>query len=237
MVYLPLSALQLQYDRLQPVIKKHALRVIASGRGHEQWLDTDQPTLAKRMQVEDELKIRLMSTKANNKRSNLKVMHTHDNERSINFEEGDWFAVPLEERFAIGLIARMSTINTHFLLFGYFFQPIRTEIPNSEELERLHKADAILLCKFDDDFLRQGRWSKIGHLKNWSRQEWPLVDFVSQDPLVVNRVWKRVYHEDDLFTPVEEFVISSDRAEIYPKDVILTPTAVEDRLTRLLIQN
>jgi hypothetical protein len=52
-----------------------------------------------------------------------------------NYNEGDWFAVPLREGgFAIGVIARVMPRKEGVVL-GYFFGPRRNAVPTVEEAQ------------------------------------------------------------------------------------------------------
>jgi hypothetical protein len=64
--------------------------------------------------------------------------------------EGDWFAFPLGDAgYAVGLIARAPKRGD--VLFGYFFGPLRSELPSAMDVESLTPSDAVLLLRFFDE--------------------------------------------------------------------------------------
>jgi hypothetical protein len=64
----------------------------------------------------------------------------------VQYREGDWFAVPLRGGgFGLGLIARA---NPGGVLLGYFFGPLRSEVPKLEDVASLRPGDAVLVRKF-----------------------------------------------------------------------------------------
>jgi Immunity protein 26 len=87
--------------------------------------------------------------------------------------EGDWFAVPLGEAgYAVGLVARAPKRGD--VVFGYFFGPLRAEIPSVEALGGLTPNDAILVTRFFDFAIESGEWLTLGSRTCWERTAWPL---------------------------------------------------------------
>jgi hypothetical protein len=89
----------------------------------------------------------------------------------VKYREGDWFAVPLRDGgFAVGLVARA---NPGVVLLGYFFGPMRSEVPKLEDLAGLQPGDAVLIGMFGHLAIVQGKWPLLGRLDGWDRRDWP----------------------------------------------------------------
>lgn len=90
--------------------------------------------------------------------------------------EGDWFAVPLGEAgYAVGLVARAAKRGD--TLFGYFFGPLRAELPSMEEFDGLTPSDAVLVTRFEDEALESGDWPILASTDAWERDAWPMPEF------------------------------------------------------------
>ncbi len=111
--------------------------------------------------------------------------------------EGDWFAVPLGEAgYAVGLIARAPKRGD--VLFGYFFGPLRAELPAADDLHDLKPEDALLVSRFRDEAIESGAWPILGSTSAWQRDVWPLPELDNADhaELTGEHVVRR-YSEDD----------------------------------------
>ncbi|KYH42966.1 immunity 26/phosphotriesterase HocA family protein [Branchiibius sp. NY16-3462-2] len=145
-----------------------------------------------------------------------------------NYQEGDWFAVPLRTGgYAIGLVARASRDG---ILLGYFFGPRRDEIPSLTDVDDLAQGDALLVGRFGHLGLEQGRWPIVGRLANWSRDAWPMPALVRYEELS-GRSFKVTYAEDDPSRLVREDRILPGAAEQRPRDGLMGPGFVEKVLT------
>lgn len=123
-------------------------------------------------------------------------MSGRDDERRIC--EGTLFAVPLEGGFMLGLVAR----STGSIAFGFFFGPLRDEVPHLAEVPDLTDEDALLAARFATGALEAGEWPLIGILPSWSRTAWAPMVTVRHDYLTGTDVG--VSYEDDAVMPVAE---------------------------------
>lgn len=151
--------------------------------------------------------------------------------RKQHYEEGDWFAVPLQGGgYALGLIARMKPNSSGLL--GYFFGPRYSEIPKLAAAAQLHSTDAIERLIFGDLDLLERNWPVLGALPGWNRQQWPLPSFAGRD-LVSGRPHIRTYDEDSLEMVSERWVRDADIAGL-PQDGLFGAGAVVSRLSRVI---
>lgn len=203
-ITLALAALQWERGKPQEKLKKKALAIIAEGRGLERWEDAGAAELAERRQALEALKTMLESEPPKPARKPRKPPV------KINFQEGDWFAVPLcDGGYAVGLVSRYRP-KYGPLVFGYFFGPKRTDIPRLEELEGLTPADAIYVAKFGYLGLVGGRWPILGQTGKWDSAVWPLPGLYwgpSRDERfgIVNDLSEEdLSHLGDRLLPIEE---------------------------------
>lgn len=85
--------------------------------------------------------------------------------------EGAVFLVPLEPfGYATGVLARGDGYGR---AFGYFFGP-RLERKDQIVVESLRADLALLVCKFGDHHLFEGKWPLIGRIPDWTRVRWKL---------------------------------------------------------------
>ena len=153
--------------------------------------------------------------------------------KKLPYKEGDWFAVPLRSTgYAIGLIART---NCKGIGIGYFFGPKSDSVPSLGLANAKAPSDALLVAKFGDLGLLEGRWKVLGRLQSWKRQDWPIPVFVRTD-LISGVYHKVVYSEDNLLTEIELLPCSAKEASELPKDGTSGDGAVELKLTKLLYQ-
>jgi len=149
--------------------------------------------------------------------------------RRLPYPEGTWFAVPLRrEGFAVGLLTRVAGDGP---VFGYFFGPRRTQVPDIHETETLAPQDAIFVALFGDLGLLNGEWPVIGQHRKWDRDEWPLPALVRVDEMA-NKAWQVAY--SDQLQVVSEEPLDPSLAKESPRDGLWGYGAVEKRLTRLL---
>jgi Immunity protein 26 len=138
----------------------------------------------------------------------------------VNYEEGDWFALPLREGgFAVGVVARA---NPEEALLGYFFGPRRAELPSLADVADLKAADAVFVAKFGHLGITQGKWPLLGRLEGWRREDWPMPVFVRYEELT-GRSFRVFYDENDPSKLVREEQVSRGEAEQGPKDGGLPP--------------
>ena len=114
--------------------------------------------------------------------------------KKLPYEEGSWFAIPLEQGgYAVGCVARCTGKGP---ALGYFFGPKRAQVPSIDELASLAPKDAIKVMQFGDLGLIDGSWPVIGRFPDWDRTKWPIPIFYNDDPLV-DVTWK-VEYDDSL---------------------------------------
>lgn len=112
--------------------------------------------------------------------------------------EGDWFAVPLDVGgFGVGLVARVPRRGD--TLLGYFFGPIRVQLPTADEIDAYTSRNAARICRFLDEALRSGRWPLIERADDWRREDWPLPEFYDAElEEVFGHGFGMTYSEEDL---------------------------------------
>jgi hypothetical protein len=149
----------------------------------------------------------------------------------VKYREGDWFAVPLpDEGCAVGVIAR---VNPQAALLGYFFGPLRSQVPALDEVADLKPADAVLVAKFGHLGIVHGKWPLLGRVDGWDRREWPTPVFVRYEDLT-GRSFRVFYDDDDPSRVLREEQIAPGEAEQAPKDGLMGAGFAEDALSRLL---
>jgi len=149
----------------------------------------------------------------------------------VTYREGDWFAVPLRDGgFAVGLIARA---NPGGVLLGYFFGPLRSEVPKLPDLAVLRPSDAVLIRKFGHLGIVGGKWPLVGRLDGWDRRDWPTPVFVRYEELT-GRSFRVFYDDDDPNKVLHEEQVAPGEGEHAPKDGLMGARFAEVTLTRLL---
>jgi hypothetical protein len=153
----------------------------------------------------------------------------------IRYSEGQWFAVPLRKGgYALGIIVRGSYKTKGGL--GYFFGPSYSEVPNDEATWRKIPEEAILITRFGDLGIIDGRWPLIRSSRPFSRGEWPIPKFGSKVSLLPNKGLIREYDHNDRgeWKLIREIPVDLKDIAGLPEDVSMGGGAVEIRLTELL---
>ena len=109
--------------------------------------------------------------------------------------------------YGIGLIARMRA-GYGGVLLGYFFGPRLVEPPEIDRLRELAAADAVMVRLFGHRDIRQGRWSIIGGIPGWKREQWPMPTFMRKPSLGPALAVTRL--DDDPIFIVSEVVVSEE---------------------------
>lgn len=150
--------------------------------------------------------------------------------KKVNYAEGDCFAVPLRDSgFARGVVARM---NGKGAIFGYFFGPRMALACEGEDFSTLVPDNAILLRDFGDLGLLNGKWTILGKMPEWNRDEWPMPPLIRVDE-TEGRAWLSHY-DDSSFECLMEEEVDPSLVSSYPQDGTSGYGAVEIRLTKLL---
>ena len=149
----------------------------------------------------------------------------------VAYREGDWFGVPLRDGgFGIGLIARA---NPGGVLLGYFFGPMRPDVPKLEDVVGLRPDDAVLVRKFGHLGITQGKWPLIGRTVGWERRYWPTPVFVRYEELT-GRSFRVYYDDNNPNKVIREEAVPPGEADQAPKDGLMGAGFAEGALTRLL---
>lgn len=152
--------------------------------------------------------------------------------KRLPYGAGDWFAVPLQdEGYGVGVVARMAPGGR--VLLGYFFGPRRSELPNAGELGVLKPDGALMVRRFGDLGLFEGKWPLIGQTSNWSPSDWSMPVFGRWVELG-GVAYQVEYEADDPNAPVETRPVQIDEINGLPKDGMLGSEAVETLMTALI---
>lgn len=156
-------------------------------------------------------------------------------QKHIRYSEGQWFAVPLlKDGYAIGIIVRGSYKTKGGL--GYFFGPKYENIPADEATWEKKPGEAILIARFGDLGIINGRWPLIESTRPFSKEEWSIPKFGLEVSLLPGKGFIREYGQNDtgeLILIKEEPVDAKDIVDL-PEDSSMGDGAVEIRLTKLL---
>ena len=147
----------------------------------------------------------------------------------IPYQEGDWFAIPLQDKsYVVGLVARMDRKGA---ILGYFFDTRWGALPQLEKLKELTASQAAFVRVFGDLALIKKEWYVLGRTSNWIRDNWPVPTFGRMAELD-GSAWKVEYSDEDFSRPIRETAISIEECSKLPKDALLGARAVEGLLRR-----
>jgi hypothetical protein len=97
---------------------------------------------------------------------------------SIRLDQESWEAAgstpeatPARPRCVVGLVARSGPRGRG--LFGYFFDLRSDEVPELSDLPAFTAKAAVLICRFGDFNLINGKWRILAALINRDRTIWP----------------------------------------------------------------
>ena len=113
---------------------------------------------------------------------------------------------------------------------GHFFRPRLRTCPSLAELMSYRPSMAILILRFGDGPIVEGRWPVIGPLPGWRRGDWGVQYFIRQE-LITNRVLRVEY--DDRHRAVAEVPLRAVD-ETLPPATLLGRPGVEHRLDEAL---
>jgi hypothetical protein len=150
----------------------------------------------------------------------------------LPYTEGTWFAVPLRDGgYGVGVVSRMAPKGR--VLVGYFFGPKREKLPSLDDMRGIPPEDAVLVQKFGDLYLVQGRWPILGRDDRWQREQWPMPLF-GRVVEIDGTAWSVEYQDDNPNSIPREARILPAEAERLPNDALLGAGVVEVRLTKQL---
>jgi hypothetical protein len=158
-------------------------------------------------------------------------------DEQLPYREGDWFAVPLRDgvSFAVGRVARMARGG---VLLGYFFGPRRSDVPSLAQLRAYDAREAVVIRRFGDLSLIEGKWPVLGQDGPWVRTSWPIPTFGRLvDVLSPPVAWLVEYPADDPNATPRETRTSPEACKSLPSDGLLGAGAVELLLTKVLQDN
>jgi hypothetical protein len=135
----------------------------------------------------------------------------------LPYEEGDVFAVPLRGGgYGLGVVTRM---DGNGVALGYFSGRRYNDLPD------IHQA------RIDSD--TAGRWTVLGRLPRWSREDWPMPAFGRREEFS-GRCFRVEYADDNPGTPIRELPIAPEECDSLPEDGLVGFAFVEERLGRLV---
>jgi hypothetical protein len=150
----------------------------------------------------------------------------------LPYKEGTWFAVPLRDSgFAIGLVARATRRGG--VILCYFFGPNRTSVPSLADVEPLRRDDALCAWSIGNLHFIEGKWPIIGESTSWSREEWPMPQFIRREDFS-GRAWRVYYSDQDPNKVIREEAESYD-CETLETDSLRGAGAVEIALSKILL--
>ena len=155
--------------------------------------------------------------------------------KRIKYEEGQWFAVPLDQGgYGLGVIVRGGP-SLHGGL-GYFFGPRRPELPAASDTAGVQPSDAVLITWFSDLEIQAGRWPLVESARPFSRSAWPVPLFRRTDSLMPGVAWLIEYHQDatGLAGIISETKHPADELKGLPEEVDSGAIALQTKLSRLL---
>lgn len=112
------------------------------------------------------------------------------------YDQGQVFALPVDDTWAFGLISRVSKVSPSMFL-GHFFPYLWSELPRIEQLPEVTPSDAIYISQVSHLAVTRGDWPVLGRIAGWSAQDWPMPHF-GIPPRPLYPVWREeVYDEMD----------------------------------------
>jgi len=142
-------------------------------------------------------------------------------------KEGQIFAAPIGNKFAIGLIARYIDDG----ILAYFLNKAYDRLPHLHDLE-FNKNNIIYIVKASSLGLEKGLWTILGNLENWNRDYWNVPVFYKND--LVDGTSYKVFYDDRLKFIKQEIMNEPESLVEFPKDGVAGYGFVEKRLVRLL---
>jgi Immunity protein 26 len=144
---------------------------------------------------------------------------------------GDLIALPIENKFAIGLVVR---INNDKIPLGNFYGKLFSTIPESIDELKIDFAKPILIKEFGSQGLRDGTWKIIGTLPNFKKQDFPVPVFYTHTKPFKPQL---VYFDDNM-NEIKRISIEESEAvkyTDYPETGLSGSGFIEKRLERIII--
>jgi hypothetical protein len=145
-------------------------------------------------------------------------------------KEGDIISLPVEEKYAIGLITRIDEDNTPL---GYFYEQLFNEPVIS--FDKLNFHEPILIKRFGSQGFNDNTWKILGCLPNFKRSDFPVpVFFTHTKPFKPELVYF-----DDNMNEIKRHTIEESEAEKYkdnPKTGLGGSGFIEKILRRIIIE-
>ncbi len=113
----------------------------------------------------------------------------------LPYSEGSVFAIPLRSGgYALGVVSRKSKRGNSILC--HFFGPRLEHVPEVRDDWEMTASNAVAVARVGDLGLYDRSWPVLGRFENWNRDEWPMPQFVSEDPLT-GKLWLVDYDDND----------------------------------------
>lgn len=148
-----------------------------------------------------------------------------DKDKAI--KEGDLFAIPINDGFAVGLIARC----TDSSILVYFLNRFYKALPILEEVE-FDKKNIIYVVRASPLGLKKGKWPILGGLKKWDIGLWNVPVFYKKDA-IDGTVYKVIF-DDHLEFVKQTLADEGENIIPYPSSGLAGYGFVEKRLLRLM---
>lgn len=139
------------------------------------------------------------------------------------FGEGSIVEIPVEGSHVLAVVARTAFEAGVALL--YLFSPAIVR-------GSLSPVAALGAVRTGLQSLQDGRWRVVGSVEDWRSSDWPVPEFVREDPIRRKR-WRVRYAEHDLLTPLNEATLS-DEEPAGLTDRVYGVDALEKMISRVL---
>src|SRR5712672_1958726 len=116
------------------------------------------------------------------------------------------------------------------VLAGYFFGPRRERLPSMGDTAGLRPEDAVLVQRFGDLYLVEGKWPILGRDNRWLRGKWPMPIF-GRVVETEGTAWRVEYADDNPNWIPSETRILRVEAERLRDNALLGAGVVEAKLT------
>ena len=151
-----------------------------------------------------------------------------------NYEEGDWFAIPLNQGgYSLGRIARIGSRGG--VLLGFFYKTYYHIPPPLDAYAGLTPDAVVLIQHFCNPGLRDLTWPVLAKSPLWNRADWSWTEFGYIDAVDPNQAFRRTYDPNDPFTMISQQQITPIAAKRLPKDGLGGHIFMQNRLSDLVV--